>query len=117
LHRASTDNRQVDRHYELRRRNCELHNSQIGCFVQGARLEEAFDAASTCCSRGEGHPVLLPTVTYPDGRTHQFSVRRERVAEVRRWLTSYRELKEAIEAVCELNYDLLRRIKEAGSAA
>jgi hypothetical protein len=56
-------NRQANRHYELRRRNCGLHNSQIGCFVQGARshanLEEAVDAASTCCSRGEGHPVLL----------------------------------------------------------
>jgi hypothetical protein len=42
------------------------------------------------------------------GRTRQFSVRRERVAEVRRWLSNYQELKEAIEAVCELNHDLLR---------
>jgi hypothetical protein len=35
-------------------------------------------------------------------------VRRERVAEVRRWLANYQELKEAIEAICELNHDLLR---------
>jgi hypothetical protein len=35
-------------------------------------------------------------------------VRRERVAEVRRWLSNYQELKEAIEAICELNHDLLR---------
>ena len=48
------------------------------------------------------------TVTYPGGRTRQFSVRRERVAEVRRWLSNYQELKGAIEAVCELNHDLLR---------
>jgi hypothetical protein len=48
------------------------------------------------------------TVTYPGGRTRQFSVRRERIAEVRRWLSNYQELKEAIEAVCELNHDLLR---------
>jgi uncharacterized protein YjiS (DUF1127 family) len=47
-------------------------------------------------------------VTYPGGRTRQISVRRERVAEVRRWLNNYRELKEAIEAICELNHDLLR---------
>jgi Transposase domain (DUF772) len=33
----------------------------------------------------------------------QFSVHRERVAEVRRWLSNYQELKGAIEAVCELN--------------
>ena len=45
------------------------------------------------------------TVTYPGGRTRQFSVRRERVAEVRRWLANYQELKEAIEANCELNHD------------
>jgi hypothetical protein len=35
-------------------------------------------------------------------------VRRERVAEVRRSLANYRKLKEAIEAICELNHDLLR---------
>jgi hypothetical protein len=29
-------------------------------------------------------------------------VRRERVAEVRRWLSNYQELKAAIEAICEL---------------
>jgi hypothetical protein len=46
-------------------------------------------------------------------------VRRERVAEVCRWLSNYRELKEAIEAVCELNHELLRphRNEEAGKAA
>jgi hypothetical protein len=47
-------------------------------------------------------------VSYPGGRTRQFSVRRERVPEVRQWLRNYRELKEAIEAICELNHHLLR---------
>jgi hypothetical protein len=36
------------------------------------------------------------------------SVRRERVAEVGRWLDNYRKLKQAIEAICELNHELLR---------
>ena len=58
--------------------------------------------------RGEGHRVFVLTVTYAGGRTRQLSVRRERVAEVRRWLSNYQELKRAIEAVCELNHDLLR---------
>ena len=35
-------------------------------------------------------------------------MRRERVAEIRRWLSNYQDLKEAIEAICELNHDLLR---------
>jgi hypothetical protein len=60
------------------------------------------------CERGEGHAVSVLTVSYPGGRTRQFSVRRERVAEVRRWLANYQKLKEAIEAICELNHDLLR---------
>jgi hypothetical protein len=59
-------------------------------------------------ARGEGHQVFVLTVTYPGGRTRQFSVRRERAVEVRRWLSNYQELKGAIEAVCELNHDLLR---------
>jgi hypothetical protein len=35
-------------------------------------------------------------------------LRRKRVAEVRRWLDNYQKLKEAIEAICELNHDLMR---------
>jgi hypothetical protein len=52
--------------------------------------------------------VFVLTVSYAGGRTRQFSVRRERVAEVRQWLDNYHKLKEAIEAICELNHDLLR---------
>src|SRR6516165_1304223 len=55
-----------------------------------------------------GHRVFVLTVTYPGGRTRQLSVRRKRVAEVGRWLDNYRKLKEAIEAICELNHELLR---------
>jgi len=35
-------------------------------------------------------------------------MRRERVVEVRRWLENYQKLKEAIEAICEINHELLR---------
>jgi hypothetical protein len=44
------------------------------------------------------------------------SVRRERVTEVRRWLRNYQELKGAIEAICELNHDLLRPQRTASKA-
>ena len=43
----------------------------------------------------EGHRVFVLTVGYPGDRTRQLSLRRERVAEVRRWLRNYRELKDA----------------------
>lgn len=81
-----------------------------GELLRGSLLERTARHTKDCpkCARGEGHQVFVLTVTYPGGHTRQFSVRRERVAEVRRWLSNYRDLKEAIEAICELNHDLLR---------
>jgi hypothetical protein len=81
-----------------------------GELLRGSLLERNIRHTKGCpkCARGEGHHVFVLTVTYAGGRTRQFSVRRERVAEVRRSLANYRKLKEAIEAICELNHDLLR---------
>jgi len=81
-----------------------------GELLRGSLLERTIRHTKDCpkCARGEGHQVFVLTVTYPGGCTRQLSVRRERVAEVRRWLSNYQELKTAIEAVCELNQDLLR---------
>jgi hypothetical protein len=53
------------------------------------------------CARGEGHRLAVLTVSYPGSRTRQFSLRPERVAEVRRWLANYQKLKAALEAICE----------------
>ena len=81
-----------------------------GELLRGSLLERTVWHSKGCpkCARGEGHEVFVLTVTYPGQSTRQFSVRRERVAEVYRWLSNYQKLKEAIEAVCELNHDLLR---------
>ena len=81
-----------------------------GELVRGSLLERTVRHTKDClkCARGEGHHVFVLTVSYPGGRTRQLSVRRERVAEVRRWLGNYHKLKEAIEAICEFNHDLLR---------
>jgi hypothetical protein len=90
-----------------------------GELLRGSLLERTVRHSKDCpkCARGEGHRVFVLTVTYPGGRTRQFSVRRERVAEVRRWLSNYQELKKAIEAICELNHDLLRPERAASKAA
>lgn len=81
-----------------------------GELLRGSLLERVIRHRSGCpkCERGEGHRVFVLTVTYPGGRTRQLSIRREQVAEVGRWLDNYRKLKEAIEAICELNHELLR---------
>src|SRR5205807_9198145 len=60
------------------------------------------------CASGEGHRLSVLTVSYRGGRTRQFSLRSETVPVVRRCLANYQRLKEAIEAICELNHDLLR---------
>src|SRR5437764_15103927 len=81
-----------------------------GELLRGSLLERVVRHKSGCpkCARGEGHQVFVLTVSYGGRRTRQISVRRERVAEVRRWLSNYQDLKEAIETICELNHDLLR---------
>jgi hypothetical protein len=81
-----------------------------GELLRGSLLDRTIRHSKDCpkCARGEGHRVFVLTVTYAGGRTRQFSVRRERVAEVRRSLANYQKLKEAIEAICELNHELLR---------
>jgi hypothetical protein len=81
-----------------------------GELLRGSLLERTVRHTKDCqkCARGEGHRVFVLTVTYAGGRTRQLSVRRERVVEVRRWLDNYQKLKQAIEAICELNHDLLR---------
>lgn len=86
------------------------HLPVTGELLRGSLLERVVRHKSGCpkCARGEGHQVFVLTVSYGGGRTRQISVRRERVGEVRRWLDNYRKLKETIEAICELNHDLLR---------
>jgi len=53
------------------------------------------------CAR-EGHRVFVLTATYPVAGAHQFSIRRERVAEVRRWLENCQRLRRRIESICEM---------------
>jgi hypothetical protein len=89
-----------------------------GELLRGTLLERTVRHTKACpkCARGEGHRVFVLTVTYPGHRTRQISVRRERVAEVRRWLENYQNLKQAVEAICEINHDLLRAKPPAKAA-
>ena len=81
-----------------------------GELLRGSLLERVVRHKSGCpkCARGEGHQVYVLTVGYGRGQTRQISVRKERVAEVRRWLDNYQKLKQTIEQICQLNHDLLR---------
>ena len=69
------------------------------------------------CAKGQGHPVWVLTVTYPGGRTKQFSLSAEQKPLVQPWLRNYRKLKDTLERICELNLQLLRPEKNAGAAS
>jgi hypothetical protein len=104
------------REQTLRARRKLVGNLPItGEMLRGSLLERTVRHTKDCpkCARGEGHRVFVLTVSYAGGRTRQISVRRERVAEVRRWLDNYQKLKEMIETICEINHDLLRPEKTA----
>ena len=81
-----------------------------GEILRGSLFERAVRHSRGCtiCAGGGGHPLWVLTISYPGGRTRQFSLRREQVEEVRRWLGNYHKLREALEAICELNHTLLR---------
>ena len=81
-----------------------------GEILRGSLFERTVHHSSGCtiCAGGGGHPLWVLTVGYPGGRTRQISLRRQRVDEVRRWLGNYYKLREALEAICELNHALLR---------
>ena len=81
-----------------------------GDVLRGSLIERITRHTSGCptCARGGGHPQTVLTISYPGGRTRQFSLQREQVPQVRRWLRNYQQLKAAIEALCEVNHVFLR---------
>lgn len=104
----------------IRRRHRLLDNLPVtGEVLRGSLLQRTIrNHAHGCakCASGEGHPLSVLTVSYPGGKTQQISLSHDQVAKVRHWLRNYKKLKEAIEAICELNHELLRAEKGASKA-
>src|SRR5450755_124495 len=78
--------------------------------LRGSLLERTTFHSSGCpkCVRGEGHPQWILNVNYPGAKTRQVSLRPEQVPQVRKALQRYRQAKETLEAISELNQYLLR---------
>jgi hypothetical protein len=78
--------------------------------LRGSLLERTVHHTSGCprCARGEGHPLWVLNVNYPEAKTRQLSLRPEQVPQVRKALERYRQVKETLEAISELNQQLLR---------
>src|SRR6266581_6044543 len=78
--------------------------------LRGSLLQRTIHHSSGClkCARGAGHPLWVLTVGYPGGKTRQVSLRPEQVPQVRKALEHYRDVKQTLEAISELNQFLLR---------
>jgi hypothetical protein len=78
--------------------------------VRGSLLDRKIFHRRGClkCRRGEGHRVWVLTVGYRGGRVRQFSIRPEQRRQVEQWLGNYQKLRAKLEAICELNHELLR---------
>ncbi len=88
-------------------------SSPIG-ILRGSLLQRTIHHSAGCskCARGEGHPLSVLTVGYPGGKTRQVSLRVEQVPQVRKALEHYRDFKQTLEAISELNQFLLRLDRE-----
>jgi len=82
--------------------------------LRGSLLQRTTHHSSGCskCARGEGHPLWVLTVGYPGGKNRQVSLRLDQVPQVRKGLKQYRDFKQTLEAISELNQFLLRLDRE-----
>ena len=93
-----------------KREKLAAHLSSPGEVLRGSLLQRTIHHSSGClkCARGEGHSLWVLTVGYPGGKTRQVSLRPEQVPQVRKSLEHYRDFKQTLEAISELNQFLLR---------
>jgi hypothetical protein len=84
--------------------------SGMGEVLRGSLLERTVHHSGGCpkCARGEGHPLWVLNVNYPGARTRQLSLRSEQVPQVRKAMERYHQVKGTLEAMSELNQQLLR---------
>jgi hypothetical protein len=87
--------------------------AQISCPVdvlRGSLLQRTVRHSAGCskCARGESHRLWVLNVGYPGGKTRQVSLRPAQVPQVHRALQHYRECKEKLETLSEINQFLLR---------
>jgi hypothetical protein len=77
----------------IRARQRLLSNLPVtGEILRGSLLQRTIRSHGPKCAKcasGEGHTVSVLTISYAHGRTRQFSLKRELVPEVQRWLDNY----------------------------
>src|SRR6201993_1809446 len=77
-----------------------------GEILRGSLVERTVRHSRGCTiwAGGGGPRFWVWVVGYAGGPTRQFSLLREQIEEVRRWLGNYHKLREALEEICEFNH-------------
>ena len=94
----------------LRRRNQLAASLPTGELLRGSLLQRTIRHKRGCpkCAHGEGHPVLVLTVSAGGRKSKHISLRPEQKQTVEKWLQNYYQIKDRLEQICELNQVLLR---------
>jgi hypothetical protein len=82
----------------------------LTAILRGSLLQRIIRHRQGCpkCDRGQGHPVWVLAVGYPQGVIRHLSLHKQQVPQVRRYLKNFYRWKNALEQICELNRRLLR---------
>jgi hypothetical protein len=87
----------------------------LGEVLRGSLIERYLTCgnADCKCARGERHgPVWYLSVTLDQSRRTGSTVPPEQVEQVRRWIANYRQIKQRLEKISDINRELLRRQKK-----
>jgi hypothetical protein len=89
----------------------------LGEILRGTLMERYLTCGNpNCkCARGERHgPVWYLSVTLDQSHRSGCTVPSDQVAQVRQWIENYRQAKESLEKISDINRELvLRRKKQA----
>ena len=98
----------------LRKRRDGLTNllPPLGEIMRGSLMERYLTCGNPdCkCARGERHgPVWYLSVTLDQSHRSGCTVPSDQVDQVRRWIENYRQVKENLEKISDINRELMRR--------
>lgn len=87
----------------------------LGEVLRGSLMERYLTCGNPdCrCARGERHgPVWYLSVTLDQSHRCGCTVPSDQVEQVRRWIENYRQVKENLEKISDINRELMRRQKD-----
>ena len=99
------------KHEQATKKRDKLAATLVSCgdVLRGSLLERATFHSSGCpkCLRGEGHPQWVLNVNYPGAKNRQLSLLPRQIPQVRNALERYRQAKETLRAISEINQYVL----------